>query len=291
MRSAWRPTASTRPRFMTTILSACSTVDSRWAMTIDVAAWMTRSIACCTRRSDSLSSELVASSNNKMGGRPTIARASATLSLAAREPDAAVAHDRVVAVGELADEAVGVRDLRGADDIGFGEVGAAVRDVLPDARVEQEWLLRHDAEEPPVRLLAQGAQVVAVDRDRAGDRVVQAQDQIGERRLAYAARTDQRDDLALLDLEAGALQHPLAALVERHVAHDDPLAEVRDGLGPVLHLGLDGEEPGDPRGGRQRGLDLRVGARQRAHLGHHRAADVQEQEERRDGQPTRQQLA
>src|SRR5207244_328598 len=54
------------------------TVERRWAITMDVVPWITRSIARCTRRSDSLSSELVASSRFRIGGCATIARALAT---------------------------------------------------------------------------------------------------------------------------------------------------------------------------------------------------------------------
>ena len=106
------------------------------------------------------------------------------LSLAAREPDTAVADHGVIAIGELRDELVGVGDLGGTDNLGVREPVAPIRDVVPDRRVEQERLLGDDAEEPPVGGLLERPQVAAVDRDRPGDRVVQPEDEVGEGRFA-----------------------------------------------------------------------------------------------------------
>ena len=66
-----------RPRSITTMRSACSMVDSRWAMTSVVRPAMARVMACCTRRSLSVSSALVASSSSSTGASLYSARAMA----------------------------------------------------------------------------------------------------------------------------------------------------------------------------------------------------------------------
>jgi glutathione S-transferase len=77
--SAWVPTAILCPWSMTTMRSALSTVASRWAMMMVVRPRMSISNASCTSRSDSASSELVASSSSNIGGSLRMARASAIL--------------------------------------------------------------------------------------------------------------------------------------------------------------------------------------------------------------------
>src|SRR5207249_5435683 len=69
-----------------------------------------------------------------------------TLALSARQANPPVADHRVVPVGERHDEVVGVPDLRGADDGRLRDLVPPVGDVLPDRGVEQERLLRDDAE-------------------------------------------------------------------------------------------------------------------------------------------------
>ena len=68
------------------------------------------------------------------------------LALAAREPDPALADHRVVAVRQLLDEFVRLREPRDPLDLGVVEVGRAEGDVLPDGRGEQERILRDDAD-------------------------------------------------------------------------------------------------------------------------------------------------
>src|SRR5206468_8528589 len=84
------------------------------------------------------------------------------LTLPAGESHAAVADDRVVPVGELRDEGVGVGDLGGPDDLGVREPVAPVGDVLPDRGMEQQRLLRDDAEESTVGRLPERPQIAAV---------------------------------------------------------------------------------------------------------------------------------
>ncbi len=185
---------------------------------------------------------------------------------------------------------MGIGDLRGADDVRLRDLVPAVRYVLADRRVEQEGLLRDDAEQPPVGRLLERLQIPPVDRHRSTQGVVETKEEVGERRLARAARPDQRDDLALLDLERHAAQDRLAAVVERHVMEDDPVAELRDRAWTVLHRGLEPEQLVEPVRRRERRLDGRVGAAQQPDLRHDRAANVEEQEERRRREVARQEL-
>ena len=102
---------------------------------------------------------------------------------------------RLVALGERLDEVVGADRAGGRLHVLEARVGAAERDVLADRGGEQEALLRHDAELAAQRAHLHVAQVVAVDADRALAGVVEARQQLDERRLARARVPDERDGL------------------------------------------------------------------------------------------------
>ena len=106
--------------------------------------------------------------------------------------------------------------------------GPAERDVLGDRAAEEEALLRHDPELAAQRVLRHVAQVVAVDRDPALGRVVEARDQLRDRRLAGAGVADERDGRAGRDVEIEPVQH-LREL--RPVAEADVR---RSGRGPSI---------------------------------------------------------
>ena len=83
-------------------------------------------------------------------------------------------------------------------------------DVVANGAVEQEPLLGHDADP-----LAQGPKgcVAHIDpgvHHPTVDRVVQAGDQLGQRRLARAGRADERDAFARRDVERDVVEHPCA---------------------------------------------------------------------------------
>ena len=67
------------------------------------------------------------------------------LALPYREATAPLAHVRLVALGEAADEVVGPDGLRGGDDFFLGGVRAAVADVVADRAGEEEGVLQGDA--------------------------------------------------------------------------------------------------------------------------------------------------
>ena len=68
------------------------------------------------------------------------------------------------------------------------------------------------------------AQVDAADPHRALDRVVEAGDQLGERRLPRAGRTDEREPLARRDVQRHVVQHRLVRAVRERDVVDVDLA-------------------------------------------------------------------
>ena len=80
---------------------------------------------------------------------------------------AALADQRVVAVGQPQDEFVSPGRLGGGDDLVARGLRPAVGDVLGDRAEEQERLLQHDADMPAIFGDGERADVDAVDQDRA----------------------------------------------------------------------------------------------------------------------------
>ena len=71
------------------------------------------------------------------------------------------------------------------------------------------------------------AQVVPVDEHAAGVRIVEARHERGERRLAAAAGSDDRDPLARRDVQVEPVEDRIVVAVgESHVLEDDLAAEV-----------------------------------------------------------------
>src|SRR5919206_128732 len=71
--------------------------------------------------------------------------------LAAGERDAPLADHRVVALRQLVDELVRLREPRDPLDLRVGEIRRSERDVLPDRRREEERILGDDADGAPQR--------------------------------------------------------------------------------------------------------------------------------------------
>ena len=114
------------------------------------------------------------------------------LALAGREAAAALAHRVAEALGEPPGEPVETEHRRRLGDLVVARVGAREADVVGDRAREQERVLQHDAELAAVRAQVELAQVDAVGQDRALERVVEAGDELGERRLAAARLADER---------------------------------------------------------------------------------------------------
>ena len=108
------------------------------------------------------------------------------LALAAGEREAALADARVVAVGQLGHEAGGLGALGGALDLRAGGVRAAVGDVVVDGGAEQERVVGDHRDGAAQRGEVDLPHVGAVDAHRAGRDVVEAGEELHERRLAGA---------------------------------------------------------------------------------------------------------
>ena len=129
---------------------------------------------------------------------------------------------------------------RPLDVLGRG-VGPAEGDVVAHRACEQEPLLRHDPELAAERGLRHFAQIVAVDRDPPVARVVEACEQLGDRRLAGAGVSDKRDRRPSRDCEVEPVQNlrPVA-VAEAHGLEGDVAFDLRqlERAGQVGHLGL-----------------------------------------------------
>ena len=122
------------------------------------------------------------------------------LPLAAREPHAAIADRRVVALRQVENELFGVRFARRHLDLGPRRVEPAVTDIFADRSAEQQRLLRHDRDRAAQRGQLDARDIDAVECDPAGLRLVEARYEIDDGGLPRARWTDERDDLAGLDL-------------------------------------------------------------------------------------------
>ena len=159
------------------------------------------------------------------------------LALPAAEPGAALAQQRVVALRELDDEVMGVRGAGRGLDLVPGEVGAAVGDVGEHRVVQEDRLLRHDPHEAPQARAREPRDRHPVHQDRAFGGLVEARQQVHERRLPRPRRPDDRDHLAAPHGEVHVLEHRgFAVIAERHAAVLDRLPEPRLGRVRVIAL-------------------------------------------------------
>jgi hypothetical protein len=163
-----------------------------------------------------------------------------TLALAAREVRARLADRRLEAVGQVADERLGLGDPEGRPQLVVGGVRLAEAEVAGDRAREQEGLLRDQADPIPEVLALDVADVDAVDVERALGDVVEARDQVDERALAAAGAADDRGRPARRDVERDVVQDRVLGagiaeldVPERHRAR-------RRGRGDRLRLVADG---------------------------------------------------
>ncbi len=144
----------------------------------------------------SRSSALVGSSSSRTGAffrkRPRQADA---LLLPAAEPHAALAHLRVVAVGQRADELARLRRRGRGLDRRARRLRPAVGDVLQHRAGQQQRVLQHDGDISQQRLLGHVAHVETVEGHAARDGIVEARHEREQRRLARAGAADQRHGL------------------------------------------------------------------------------------------------
>ena len=137
------------------------------------------------------------------------------LLLPLRQVGAVAGQHRVVAVRKTGDEVVRVGEFRRGDALVVGRVQLAVTDVVHDRAGEQVGVLQHHAKRPPEVGLADLVDVDAVIPDLAVRDVVEAVDEVGDRRLACAGRAYERDLLTGLR-------------IERHVMKDDLVGHIAE---------------------------------------------------------------
>ncbi len=146
------------------------------------------------------------------------------LALPAGEREAALADAGVVALGEVADELVGLRGRGRGPDLGVGGVGAAVGDVGAHRVGEEESLLEHHARRRGAARPATASRTSRppIVRD-AALHVVEAGHEQRDRRLARARGADHRERLAGAHRERDAVEHRLAAgVAEPDVVEREP---------------------------------------------------------------------
>ena len=131
------------------------------------------------------------------------------LPLAARQLDAALADQGLVAVRQVGNEAMGMGEARGAHDLGVARLRPRISDVLGQRAVEQHRLLRHQRNRPAQARLRHAGDVLAVDRDATAVEVVKPLQQLDQRALAAARAADQRHFLAGPDRDREIVEHRL----------------------------------------------------------------------------------
>ena len=150
------------------------------------------------------------------------------LALALGEVRAVAGDDRIVAVRQVADEAVRVRALRRGDALLVGCVEAAVADVVHDRSGEEVGVLQNGAERAAQGVLADVAHVDPVVGDDAVLDLIKAVDEVRDRRLAGAGGADEGDLLPGLRVDADVLQHRFVRHVAEVYVHEPHVAAQRD---------------------------------------------------------------
>ena len=135
------------------------------------------------------------------------------LLLAAGEHHAALADDGVVSVRHGHHVLVNFSQFGGLDHIVHRRVRAAVADIIQNRTREEEDILLDDADAAAQIGQLDMADILPVERDRAGGNLVEARDQLAERRFAAAALADQRQHFAGLDVQIDVGENVALALV------------------------------------------------------------------------------
>ena len=147
------------------------------------------------------------------------------LTLAARQREPTFADDGVVTVGQRVDERLGTTGASRGAYFFVGCVGFGVGDVGADRVREEERIFEHDSDLAAKRGEGDVTHVDPVDQYPALRHVVEAGQQRGDRGLARSAGSDERDDLAGLDVQVELIEHRRAPRVaEAHAFESDVAA-------------------------------------------------------------------
>ena len=145
------------------------------------------------------------------------------LALSARKIRPALPQPRVQSGGQVAEKFEGVGLSAGFEDLAVGRFRSRHAQVVAQRRVEKEGILRHHAEVTAQGRGRERPQVGAADGDRSGLRIVEAEQQLGDRRLARPRRTDQGQLFTHRDAQVEVRQHrPRRVVTEGHAGEDNP---------------------------------------------------------------------
>ena len=135
------------------------------------------------------------------------------LLLAAGEHHAALADDGIVAIRHGHDVLVDFGQLGGLDHLVHRRAWTAIADIIQNRTGEEEHVLLDDADAAAQIGQLDAADILPVQRDRAGRNLVEARDKLAERRFAAAALADPRQHFAGLDMQIDVGEHVALALV------------------------------------------------------------------------------
>jgi hypothetical protein len=128
------------------------------------------------------------------------------LLLPAREVDATLFQEGVVALRQPLDELLGSGLAGGPDHLVEGGAGFSGRHIVADRPAKQKAVLQHDAHMAAQVHLVQFPDLVVVDADQAALGGIEALHQPHQRALARAAATHDPDDLPDVDREADPVE-------------------------------------------------------------------------------------
>ena len=148
---------------------------------------------------------------------------------------------------------MGVGGAGGGLDVGAGSVGAGDEEVVVDRVVEENGILGDDGDVAAEIGEAEGAEVVAVEGDAAGDGIEEAGDEIGEGGFAGAAGADEGADGARGDEDGDVVEDEFAGLVG-----EADVFETEGAVGAGEGAGVGGVDDGD--GGLEDGFEAFEGA-------------------------------
>ena len=129
------------------------------------------------------------------------ARDAEELLLPLRKTAAGFADIGIVAVGQAADEAVSMGGLCGGDYLLFRGVRAAHRDVFAHRAAPQPGILQHHAEAGAELRTGHAPRFRAAEQDLSALNIIEAHDQVDQRRFAAAGRADDRDALPAFNFQ------------------------------------------------------------------------------------------
>ena len=132
------------------------------------------------------------------------------MTLAAAQGHAPLADASVVGLRQRGDIVMDLGGARGALDARLLGPGVGVSDIVGHRGIEQEGFLLHQADMPAQGGEGDIADVLAVEGHPPAGDVVEARDEIGDRRLARARWPDDPQGPARPDLEADVGEHRLA---------------------------------------------------------------------------------